>query len=158
MGATTTTTTTVSYAHTTVDDATKDCIRMNGVTANGVCNGALSKQIVDVDTEDLDNNNVEAKNQNQQSSDDKPASLSSAGNGHVAGASASAADDTVEESAQEYNYFGFKVGARLKWPNIIGIVVIHIMFLYTFVHDPFLPRIYTYFWGKCIRIVHINLV
>lgn len=153
MGATTTTTTTVSYAHTAVVDSDndKDCLRSGGAAAaNGCCNGMLSKQIVDVDTEDMDNNNVDSKNQNQssESGGKQVGSASHVGQSGVANANVDANMD--DEPVQLYNYFGFKVGARLKWPNIIGITVIHIMFLYTFVHNPFLPRIYTYFWGECL--------
>lgn len=52
-----------------------------------------------------------------------------------------------EEKEVEYNYFGFKVRSKLKWANIIGIVIIHIMFVYALLHSPLVPSIWTYAWG-----------
>lgn len=58
-------------------------------------------------------------------------------------------DDNVNVSSEGYKYFGFiKVNAKLKWDNIIGIVVIHSMFIYAFFHWRNIPTsIFTYLWG-----------
>lgn len=139
MGAaTTTTTTTVSMAYA------PDAVQQKST---------LPKQIVDVDTEDTDNNNVSGNNHNSSG----VAATKTPANGNVIGTTATAAPtaaepasaDAVSADKQEFDYFGFKVGAKLKWTNIIGIVVIHAMFLYTFTHNPLLPRLYTYAWGEC---------
>lgn len=134
MGAaTTTTTTTVSVAYAP-DSAHQKC--------------TLPKQIVDVDTEDTDNNNVSGNNHNSSGG-----GTNTSANGNVIGTAVTApaeptAADSVSEDVEEYDYFGFKVGAKLKWTNIVGIIVIHAMFVYTFTHNPMLPRIYTYAWGE----------
>lgn len=55
-----------------------------------------------------------------------------------------------KDSSEGYTYFGFiKVNAKLKWDNIIGIFVIHTMFVYSFLHWRYIPtNILTYIWGK----------
>lgn len=60
------------------------------------------------------------------------------------------ADNKEKKSDDGYTYFGFiKVNAKLKWDNIIGIVVIHTMFLYSLLHFRQIPtNILTYIWGK----------
>lgn len=131
MGSATTITTTT---------ASPTCSQ-NGAVNQKVC--ALPKQIVDVDTEDTDNNNVSANNHNGIKS-----SSASNGNASVDTTKVENDADTVSSEVQEYDYFGFKVGAKLKWANIVGIIVIHAMFLYTFTHNPLLPRWYTYAWGE----------
>lgn len=55
----------------------------------------------------------------------------------------------IKGEPEEYNYFGFKVGAKLKWPNIIGIIIIHSLFVYVFFDGRQKPRnVWTYAWGK----------
>lgn len=105
---------------------------------------ALPKRIIDTDPEDTDNNNaVNVVNHNSF------ASTAAATDSTPASSPAKDSSTAVETEEQEYSYFGFKVGAKLKWVNIIGIVVIHALFVYTFTHNPLLPRIYTYMWGEC---------
>lgn len=57
----------------------------------------------------------------------------------------------VPDKKPKYSYFGFDFDAKLKWGNITGITIIHIMFVYIFICQTPLPRHYqTYLWGKYI--------
>lgn len=57
--------------------------------------------------------------------------------------------DIPPAQAEKYKYFGFEFDSKLKWDNIIGIVIIHLLFVYTMVCSHPLPRMYqTYLWGK----------
>lgn len=45
--------------------------------------------------------------------------------------------------------FGFEFDAPLKWDNIIGIIIIHTLFLYAILCREPLPKYWqTYLWGK----------
>lgn len=151
MGATTTTTTTTTVAKSAFADGAKQSGKI-----------LLNEHSFDVVADDLDNNNVSDNNHNNQRNGGNVVGGTNGGvdkitaaNGADANASnadpAAAADNDTsadDDNVEEFVYFGFKVGAKLKWTNIIGIIVIHMMFVYTFMHNPFLPRIYTYAWGK----------
>lgn len=57
--------------------------------------------------------------------------------------------DIAPVQAEKYKYFGFEFDSKLKWDNITGIVIIHLLFVYTMVSSHPLPRLYqTYLWGK----------
>lgn len=107
--------------------------------------GVVQRVIVDMDTEDAANNNDNCSDNNASST--IRASAAAAGKTQQA-----SADSTTSQSEPdlEYTYlFGLiKTQAKLKWVNIVGIVVIHCMFLYVFTQSPLMPSIYTYMWGK----------
>lgn len=57
--------------------------------------------------------------------------------------------DIAPVQAEKYKYFGFEFDSKLKWDNITGIVIIHLLFVYTMLCSHPLPRMYqTYLWGK----------
>lgn len=57
--------------------------------------------------------------------------------------------DISSENPEEFNYFGYKVYHKLKWPNIFGIFLIHGLFIYILINGRPIPtKIYTYIWGK----------
>lgn len=132
---TTTTTTTVLRSNLMATDAKQ-------MLAAPTCN--LPKKIVDMDTEDTDNNNFDTVSDHHNG---KLLTATATTTATANGVAASAAAAKIEPV--EYDYFGFKFGAKLKWANIIGIIVVHALFLYTFTHNPLLPRIHTYAWGEC---------
>lgn len=69
------------------------------------------------------------------------------------------AADNAPVQTGKYNYFGFEFDSKLKWDNIIGIVIIHLLFVYTMLCSHSLPRLYqTYLWGKYLfqRFLHNN--
>lgn len=150
MGATTTTTTTTTVAKSAYADGAKQSGTM-----------LLNGHSFDVTVDDMDNNNVSDNNHNNQRNggdvvgggvDIITAAIGAASNIDPPATATEAADTETNTKSghadDEYVYFGFKVGAKLKWTNIIGIIIIHMMFVYTFMHNPFLPSIYTYAWGK----------
>lgn len=56
---------------------------------------------------------------------------------------------TAIEQQQKHRFFGFEFDSKLKWDNIIGIVIIHLLFVYTMLCQKPLPQHFlTYFWGK----------
>lgn len=108
--------------------------------------GMVKRLIVDVDTEDAENNNEHCSDKNVVANGGSV----SVANEKVATTQASADSTSSSQTDSEYTYlFGLiKVQAKLKWVNIIGIIVIHSMFLYVFTQSPLKPRIFTYMWGK----------
>lgn len=57
--------------------------------------------------------------------------------------------DIEPPQTEKFKYFGFEFDSKLKWDNIIGIVIIHLLFIYTMVCSHPLPKNYqTYLWGK----------
>lgn len=112
--------------------------------------GVVKRVIVDVDIEDADNNNENVSDKNVVANGIKPSVKDDATiveDGQQT--TTQAAADSTSQTEEEYSYFGFiKVQAKLKWLNIVGIIVIHSMFLYVFTQDAFMPSIYTYLWGK----------
>lgn len=148
MGHLTSTTTTLVYDNlnnnnnnnSNIKPITKDCPdqTMNGINDSTTINNNninLSKICIR-DRDDVDDSIGDSKICDN--------TENKVGNGEVN------ADN--KENSDGYTYFGFiKVNAKLKWDNIIGIVVIHSMFLYTFLHWRHIPtNIMTYLWGKSI--------
>lgn len=61
-------------------------------------------------------------------------------------------NEKVSYSADGYDYLGFRFLSKLKFPNIIGICVIHMLFVYTFFNTQQLPTsLWTYAWGKVLN-------
>lgn len=154
MGAATTSTTT-----TLQQAATASC-----ASASASAAALPGKHIVDADPSDTDNNNANCVANHNTSivlTDGKPtkppATANGVANGSAVGGSggapqteevaAAAAAATAE---QEFSFFGIKFGAKLKWVNIIGITIIHALFVYIFTHNPLMPRYQTYLWGEFI--------
>lgn len=55
----------------------------------------------------------------------------------------------VPDKKPKYSYFGYDFEAKLKWGNITGIAIIHLMFVYIFICQKPLPSYWqTYLWGK----------
>ncbi len=145
MGHLTSTSTTLVYdnLNNNVKPMTKDCLDQSSM--NGIYDSSS-------------NNNNNNNNNNNQSKicirdrDDVDDSIGDSkicdntenkvGNGAV--------NAEKKGNSDGYTYFGFiKVNAKLKWDNIIGIVIIHTMFLYSFIHWRHIPtNIMTYLWGK----------
>ena len=82
-------------------------------------------------------------------------------NGADAGAGAgTVADGQVEPLAEKfhkeeyYEYFGYRFESKLKWLNIFGITLIHMLFVYAiFNRQPFPNSLWTYVWGMYLQIV-----
>lgn len=136
MGHLTSTTTTLVYdnLNNNVKPMTKDCLdqSINDSSNNNNNNNNLSKICIR-DRDDVDDSIGDSKICDN--------TENKVGNGKV--------NDGKKES-DGYTYFGFiKVNAKLKWDNIIGILIIHSMFVYTFLHWNNIPtNILTYLWGK----------
>lgn len=140
MGHLTTTTTTLVYdnLNNNAKPLTKDCLDQsinNGIidaSNNNNNNNNLSKICIR-DRDEVDDSIGDSKICDN--------TENKVGNGEV---------NAAKKESEGYTYFGFiKVNAKLKWDNIIGIVIIHTMFLYSFLHWRHIPtNIMTYLWGK----------
>lgn len=114
------------------------CSTMNNNHRNG---GLPNGKVNNVDESLINNNNNETDKFNNNNNCENGKIEKKIENGKV--------HSELNAEPEEYNYFGFKVGAKLKWPNIIGIVIIHCMFVYVFFDGRPKPRnIWTYAWGK----------
>lgn len=128
----TTTTTSLEYG-TTVNNNNEPVTSKRQLCDNIVKNGAAA-------TIDSMNNNVNYNNNVIKSATDS------------IGTSDQQTNDGTSEPPKEYNYFGYKVEAKLKFLNIIGIFSIHFLFLYTLTQSPLGPSLLTYAWGKFAHI------
>lgn len=133
MGHSSTITTTTSLEYSTVNNNNEPVTSKRQLCDNIVKNG--SSAIID-----SMNNNVNFNNNVIKSAKD------SIGNSDTQSNDADTTNDTKPE--KEYNYFGYKVEAKLKFVNIIGIFSIHFLFLYTLTQSPLGPSLWTYAWGK----------
>lgn len=143
MGHLTATTTTLVYdnLNNNVKSMAKECVDQsmsNGIieTANSNNNNNASKICIR-DRDDVDD--IVGDSKICDNTENK------VGNGDVNGIKKDTSDGG-------YTYFGFiKVNAKLKWDNIIGIVIIHTMFLYSFMHWRYIPtNLATYIWGEFV--------
>lgn len=136
MGHVTTTTLVYDNLNNNVKPITKDCLDQS--MTNGIMDGTNSNnnnlsKICIRDRDDVDDNIGDSKICDN--------TENKVGNGEV--------NADKKDNSDGYTYFGFiKVNAKLKWDNIIGIIVIHTMFLYSFLHWRHIPtHIMTYLWG-----------
>lgn len=131
MGHSSTITTTTSLEYNTVNNNNEPVTSKRQLCDNIVKNG--SSAIID-----SMNNNVNFNNNVIKSASD------SIGNSDT---QTNDVDNTTVPE-KEYNYFGYKVEAKLKFLNIIGIFSIHFLFLYVLTQSPLGPSLWTYAWGK----------
>lgn len=133
MGHSSTITTTTSLEYNTVNNNNEPVTSKRQLCDNIVKNGSSANI-------DSMNNNVNFNNNVIKSAQDSIGNSDTHPNG---------VDNTTEpEVAKEYSYFGYKVEAKLKFLNIIGIFSIHFLFLYTLTQSPLGPSLWTYAWGK----------
>lgn len=137
MGHLTSTTTTLVYdnLNNNVKPMTTDCLdqSLNGLNDLSNNNNNNLSKICIRDRDDVDDSIGDSKICDN--------TENKVGNGEV---------NAEKKESDGYTYFGFiKVNAKLKWDNIIGIAIIHTMFLYAFLHWKHIPtNILTYLWGK----------
>lgn len=143
MGHLTSTTTTLVYdnLNNNVKPMTKDCLdqSINGINDSSINNNNNSNHLSKIciqDRDDSDDNIGDSKICDN--------TENKVGNGEV-----------NADKEEGYTYFGFiKVNAKLKWDNIIGIVIIHTLFVYSFLHWRNIPtHIMTYVWGKSLLLL-----
>lgn len=60
-------------------------------------------------------------------------------------------NEKVRFTPEGYKVLGIQFISRLKWDKIISISIIHMLFIYTFLHITKLPKsLWTYPWGEYI--------
>lgn len=63
---------------------------------------------------------------------------------------AAVSDEEAPIQLKKTHLFGFEFDAPLKWDNISGIIIIHVLFIYAILCREPLPKCWqTYLWGKC---------
>lgn len=142
MGHSSTITTTTSLEYNTVNNNNEPVTSKRQLCDNIVKNGSPANI-------DSMNNNVNFNNNVIKSAKD------SIGNSDTQNNDEDNTADTKPE--KEYNYFGYKVEAKLKFLNIIGIFGIHFLFLYTLTQSPLGPSLWTYAWGKFFHVAWLLL-
>lgn len=139
MGHSSTITTTTSLEYNTVNNNNEPVTSKRELCDNIVKNGSSANI-------DSMNNNVNFNNNVIKSAKD------SIGNSDSQTENGDNTTGTTPD--KEYSYFGYKVEAKLKFLNIIGIFSIHFLFLYTLTQNPLGPSLWTYAWGKFCYIWH----
>lgn len=103
----------------------------------------LDNQICEVVQDDLVNNN-DSKGVSHGDGDDNKHTGTT-----VRNEPESVIHQKVKYHPDGYDYFGIRFVSKLKFDKIIGICVIHGLFVYTFLNTDQLPKsFWTYAWGK----------